>query len=101
MTAPEQQTKPIVISPDHRRIAVDHFGLRLNDNLAQVILSIETLNEKGEEVIVREATAVLTLRSLKIFHLLLGNILERAERDLGPIEIPQNKLDELKAGKGS
>jgi hypothetical protein len=38
------------------------------------------------------------LRSLKVLAVLLTGIVARIERDLGPIEISQSKLDEL-AGK--
>jgi hypothetical protein len=58
-------------------------------------MSLETINEKGEEIVLREVTSVMTLRSLKVLSVLLASVIARAERELGPIDLPQSKMDEL------
>ncbi len=96
-----EQSKRIVTSPNHRLVPVDNFGVRVNDNLAQLLFSIETIDDAGNEVVVREMTAVLTPKSLKVLSVMLTNIVANIESELGAIDIPESKLAELAVKRAS
>ena len=50
-------------------------------------------------VLVQEATAVMTLQSLKVLHRLLGSALAAVEKQFGPIVLAPGKEEELEKQK--
>jgi hypothetical protein len=87
--------KPTVLSQQYRRFAADTFSMRINDSIAQLSFALETADEKENEIIMREATAVMTPRSLKVMHLLTGLLIQNVEGKFGKIELPPGKEEQL------
>ncbi len=88
-------------SEHYRQFVVDHFGVSANENLVQLSLSFEGVDVGGSECIIREATAVMPLRSIKVLQILLTNVLNKLETDLGPITLPPGKEEELRKALGA
>jgi hypothetical protein len=95
MSEPSKDLKRTIESPNFRRIAVDNFGVRISDNMAQLVMGLDTMDLDDKEVTVREATAVMTLRSLKVLQLVLNNVIKMVETDIGIIQLPPGKEEEL------
>lgn len=76
-------------SPDFRRIVADTFSIRLTDNMAEVTFAVQTVDLKGENCVVQEVSAFMTLRSTKVLSKLLAHALENIEKQIGPIEAPE------------
>lgn len=88
--------KPTVLSEQFRRFSADTFGLRVNNNVAQLTFSLETADAEEREILFREATAVLTLQSLKVLQIVLTNTMEAIEKQFGPVALAPGKEEELK-----
>lgn len=89
--------KKAVASEHFKRFATDTFGLRLNNNWAQVIFSMDTQDAEEQSCLVQEATAVMTLQSLKVLQILLTNSIAAAEAQFGPIALAPGKEEELRS----
>lgn len=88
--------KPTVEATNFRRFAADTFGLRLTNHAAQLSLLLETVDAEEREIQLKEATAVMSLSSLKVLQLILTNAVALAEKQFGPISLPPGKEEELK-----
>jgi hypothetical protein len=94
---PAPPTRPTVDAADHKRFAADTFSLRLSTNVSQVVFSLETVDANDREILVREATAVLSLQSLKVLQLLLTNAVAVLESQVGSIQLAPGKEEQLNA----
>jgi hypothetical protein len=83
-------------SPHFRRFPADTFGLRINNNWAQLTFSLESADVEDRDLVSREATVILTLQSLKVLQLLLAGAVEGIEKQFGPVNLPAGKEEELK-----
>lgn len=95
MSERRPEAKKTIESEDYRRFATDTFGIRLNNNFAQLNFSLDTQTVQEEDCLVLEATAVMTLQSLKILQKLLTNTLNVVEEQFGPIQLAPGKEEEL------
>ena len=95
--AEETKSSKVAIKSDSFKIfTADTFGVRLSNHMAQIVFSIETVNETDQECHVLEATAALSLQSFKVLTLVLANALATVETDLGPIALGPGKEEELR-----
>lgn len=97
MEKPDLVEKKVIDSPSYRRFAADRFSLRLTDHLAQLTFSLDTVDGEERECTVREATALMTLKSLKVLQLLLAGIVTQTERELGAIPVDPQFEERMKS----
>jgi hypothetical protein len=72
------------------------FGLRLNENIAQILFSLESGDfHTTEQQIIEEAVIAMTPRSLKVLSIILQNALNALESAQGPISLGPGKEEEL------
>jgi hypothetical protein len=90
-------TKTTIQSEHFRMFAADTYGLRLTNHSAQLSFLLETLDLENREFLLKEATAVLSLPSLKVLQIVLTNALAVAEKQFGPVTLPPGKEEELRA----
>ena len=87
--------KPNVVSEEFRRFPADTFSLRINNNLAQVTFSLETADAEEREIVLKEATVILTPQSLKVLQIVLTNALGVFEEQFGAVRLAPGKEEEL------
>jgi hypothetical protein len=94
---PSLVDRPTIESATFKVFAADTFGLRLGDNLCQIVFALQSMDANDREILLREATAVLSLQSIKVLHLLLSNAIAALEAQVGPIALAPGKEAQLHA----
>lgn len=75
----------------------DTFSLRLSNHSVQLTFLLDTADKEDREVLLREATAIIPLASLKVLQIVVVNAIAYAEANFGPIVLPPGKEEELRA----
>lgn len=98
----EAQARKSIRSKDFRNIAADAFGVRANDNFVQLMFSLESSDfQTGETIFIEEMLVSLPPRALKVLSIILSDMVNLLETAGGVIELPPNKMEEMKKAKES
>ena len=89
-------------APDFRIIPADTFGLRLNDNLVQLSVSMD-VNVQGtsERMVFEQAIIALSPRSAKVLALVMQKAITVFEERFGAISLPPGKEEQIKSPEKS
>jgi hypothetical protein len=98
MSAPDETNIPpkkFLHSDKFIHIFANSFRIRVGDNDVGLTFSLETDSIGGEIVVVDQAQIIMTPKTLKILSEALSVIIEKLEKEIGEIAIPQQNLKEI------
>jgi hypothetical protein len=87
--------KKIVESKDYRTFFVNSFGIRFSDNDVALLLSTDTSDSLGDEVLLNEARVIMTPRTAKLLTVLLTSAITQYEKAEGTIHLGKEKEEEI------
>src|SRR4051812_35086045 len=79
---------------DFRYVFASTFGARASDNDIAVVVGIDEGDTPGE-IIEEQVGIIMTPRSAKLLHHILGQVLDRIEKATGDISIAPDKLEQI------
>lgn len=88
------EPKPVFWAQDHRIVFANTFTVRIGDNDIAIEMSTEQ-NVNGKDVYLSTVQVMMTPASARILSRMLTGLLDKMEKELGPIKISTEKLENI------